>query len=380
MVGTKHKKRTVLAFVAALALAVVAIPAEASTSRSGTRIFTFAIIGDAPYGGGQPDNVDALIDDVNNHPDVRTVIHLGDTKSGSTECSDEYNDFIADVFDRFDDPLYYTPGDNEWTDCHRANNGAYVPTERLDAIRETYFSAPGKSLSGRGRRVLTQKSQGYPENQVWHQHDVEISLIHLVGSNNGALPWFDGTDIDPVTGESLTEIREAEVAERTDAAITWMHRTFDRAEKRGRSGIMFVWHGDLWAVFENSDPNSRLDNTDEFVQQFSQRAAAYGKPVLIVNGDTHDYYSWKPLSDSDTHPLAEFYLWRPLDLRTVDSDYYHGPVERAENVEQVVFDIWDRFSPEPEGFGPEDFGWLTVTIDRDDPDIFSFEQQFIDLP
>ena len=29
------------------------------------------------------------------------------------------------------DPVVYTPGDNEWTDCHRASAGGYLPTERL---------------------------------------------------------------------------------------------------------------------------------------------------------------------------------------------------------------------------------------------------------
>ena len=38
----------------------------------------------------------------------------------------------------------YTPGDNEWTDCHRPNNGAYDPLERLNTgVRETFFATPG---------------------------------------------------------------------------------------------------------------------------------------------------------------------------------------------------------------------------------------------
>ncbi len=34
----------------------------------------------------------------------------------------------------------YVPGDNEWTDCHRVNNGGYNALERLDFIRRTLFN------------------------------------------------------------------------------------------------------------------------------------------------------------------------------------------------------------------------------------------------
>ena len=39
-----------------------------------------------------------------------------------------YNQAVFDLFARFKDPFVYTPGDNEWTDCHRTNNGAHWPS------------------------------------------------------------------------------------------------------------------------------------------------------------------------------------------------------------------------------------------------------------
>lgn len=100
-----------------------------------SRPLSVAVIGDAPYGGGQQENLDWLIDDVNRDEDVSIVVHLGDTKSGSTVCSDEHFEFIREAFDSFVDPLFYVPGDNEWTDCHRDNNGDYHPVERLETLR-----------------------------------------------------------------------------------------------------------------------------------------------------------------------------------------------------------------------------------------------------
>ena len=84
----------------------------------------FAVIGDVPYGADQVAAFPGWIQQINADPAVRSVVHVGDIKNGSSVCSDDYFHLIRSDFDTFEDPLVYTPGDNEWTDCHRANNGA----------------------------------------------------------------------------------------------------------------------------------------------------------------------------------------------------------------------------------------------------------------
>ena len=44
------------------------------------------------------------VDQINADRDVRLAVHLGDIKSGSTVCSDEYFASIRAEFDRFRDP------------------------------------------------------------------------------------------------------------------------------------------------------------------------------------------------------------------------------------------------------------------------------------
>ena len=90
----------------------------------------YAVIGDVPYGAAAAERFPSLIEAINRDPKVRRAVHLGDTKSGSTVCSDEWFDFIYESFQDFDDPLVYTPGDNEWTDCHRDNNGNWEQRTR----------------------------------------------------------------------------------------------------------------------------------------------------------------------------------------------------------------------------------------------------------
>ena len=97
----------------------------------------YAIIGDVPYGAAAAASFRDLIESINRDPLVRRSVHVGDTKNGSTVCSDELFDFIYDSFQSFSDPLVYSPGDNEWTDCHRDNNGNWNPLERLATARST---------------------------------------------------------------------------------------------------------------------------------------------------------------------------------------------------------------------------------------------------
>ena len=100
-------------FCGCLAVCVVlAFPARAET-------FSFAALGDTPYHlPGDFDKFERLIKRINAARPAFTV-HVGDIKPGNTRCSDEHFQKIFDMFATFEAPLIYTPGDNEWTDCHQ---------------------------------------------------------------------------------------------------------------------------------------------------------------------------------------------------------------------------------------------------------------------
>jgi hypothetical protein len=155
-------------FVVVAAAALVLVPSVASAGhwhqpdrgRPSRDVSTFALIGDVPYGDAQVLNFPYVIDQINADPDVEWVGHVGDIKSGSSLCTDEYFAAVREQFDRFEEPLVYTPGDNEWTDCHRANNGGFVPYERLGAIRDTFFPRPNRTLGQPTMRVTSQWYRG----------------------------------------------------------------------------------------------------------------------------------------------------------------------------------------------------------------------------
>jgi len=108
---------------------------------------TYAVIGDMPYGKGKLDSMPQLIALINADPAVQLVIHVGDIKAGSSSnCNDAYFATIKGLFDTFEDPLVYTIGDNEWTDCHvfSKNNGLYTPTERLQGSARCSSPPPAR--------------------------------------------------------------------------------------------------------------------------------------------------------------------------------------------------------------------------------------------
>jgi hypothetical protein len=128
--------RTLVAAAAVLTLCIVpGTAANADQASAGKGAFTLAVFGDEPYGTVQGDHVQfdatpAFIDSMNADPDVGTVIQLGDIHSGKQWCTQPYDQSIYDMWTRFADPLVYTPGDNEWTDCHKVarGGGKYDPS------------------------------------------------------------------------------------------------------------------------------------------------------------------------------------------------------------------------------------------------------------
>jgi len=144
---TRRLALAAAALACALALAPVAHAAQPTT---------VAVIGDMPYDAAQRAWMPSLVDNINSDADVAATIHVGDIKSGSTTCTDDRFADVRGVFDTFERPLVYTPGDNEWTDCHRANNGGYLPTERLAKVRALFFPQPGTTLGRHPMRVSAQ--------------------------------------------------------------------------------------------------------------------------------------------------------------------------------------------------------------------------------
>ncbi|HET7689991.1 MAG TPA: metallophosphoesterase [Nocardioidaceae bacterium] len=239
---------------------------------------TFALIGDTPYGDAQRSEFPALVGEVNDDPEVRMVLHAGDIKSGSTTCDDARFADLAALFDTFADPFVLTPGDNEWTDCHRTAAGGYLPTERLSVVRSIFFSDPGQSL---GRRTMTMTAQSvdqpehsaYVENVRFMRSDVVFSTVHVVGSENDLAPWSQ------LPGGDREAERLAEFEARRDANLAWIDAAFEQAHAVDAAGVVLMMQA------EPVESPGYVAERARIVEQ----AQALGLPVLLIHGDEHVY-------------------------------------------------------------------------------------------
>lgn len=274
---------TLTAAVAGLILAGASGAHAADTelaSDSSAKPLTLAVIGDVPYGVEQEASVGLLVDAINRDPHVRLALHLGDIKSGSTTCTDERLAAALATFESFKDPLVYTPGDNEWTDCHRVNNGGYNPLERLAAVRATFFAEPGSLLGDRPTTVDYQPE--LVENVRWIESRVAFATLHVIGSNNGLSPWTGIGNTVP-TAEQAQEVEA-----RSAAAVAWVDETFDAAEQRGLRGVVLAMQADTWAPAPTSAQQSVVD-------RIAARTAGFEGEVLLLQGDSHTYLADDPL-------------------------------------------------------------------------------------
>jgi hypothetical protein len=278
--------------------------------------FTIAVIGDTPYGPAKLAEFPTLVDLINGDPKVDLVVHVGDIKSGKNDpCTDAYFATVRGLFEGFKDPLVYTPGDNEWTDCHVAskNNGLYTPTERLQAVRTLFFPVAGQTLGGRKMQVLTQADDqanaAYVENVMWTQSQVVFATLNITGSNNDLVSW--GSPLPADAGNYPSQAQES--AARAQANAAWLDKGFALATANDAAGVVLVFQADMW---DPAEPT--LSGYDALVQQIGARAAGFGKPVLLLEGDSHAFEVQQPYSASS-----------PLRL-------VHPNTPVAENVTRIV--------------------------------------------
>lgn len=280
---------------------------------SAAESFTFAALGDAPYNWNERDAMVRMLDGFSRES-VAFAVHIGDIKSGHSDCSDAT---YADRLKLLDDtpvPLILIPGDNDWTDCDRPTSGSWVPEERLAKLRKVFFSQP-ESL---GRQRMPVERQPItaagccPENVRWWRDGIQFIGLHVVGSTNNR-----GTGQDP----------KPEFEARNGANVHWLKESFAMARTRGAAGIVLFIHA-----------NANIERVGRFhrayvdvLETLRDETVLFGQPVLLVHGDTHRFQTDRPWWQAKTRvgipnlqrvevPGSPTVAWVPVrvDTRSVD--------------------------------------------------------------
>jgi hypothetical protein len=248
--------------------------------------FTFAALGDTPYNADEEARFVPLIAEMNGN-DLAFVIHIGDFKSGWSDCSDALYRERRDWFGLSHHPVIYTPGDNDWTDCWRGPAGGYEPVERLERLRELFFSRP-ESLGQRAieleRQALSASPYPYPEHARWTHGRVLFLTVNVPGGDN-----------------NMSRNRPEFLA-RDAAARDWMQTSFRIARERKLVGVVLAMQANPWAT---AGPRSL--GYAPLLETLREETRKFPGEVLLIHGDTHRFRVDRPLLDSETRqPLANF--------------------------------------------------------------------------
>lgn len=255
-------------------VAAFAIGCVAGARSQGLEPFEFVALGDMPYRAEDEAKVDRLIDRINASKPAFTL-HVGDIISGRTPCSDENLKRSARQLARIEGPLVYTPGDNEWTDCHRPAGGRFDPQERLEKVRRLMFPSPGLSI---GQRPMPVESQSlvdanfatFRENVRFVKNGVHFVTAHVVGSNN---------NYDPDRAGAVQEFRE-----RNRANIAWLNRAFRLATDDQARALVIAWQANVHPAKPGANSDAGFG---DMIRAVEQGALAFRRPVLVVYGDYH---------------------------------------------------------------------------------------------
>lgn len=347
------QKLTRLAVLSAMMTMTAALPyaAQAGDDNEGNgnnQVLKVALWGDEFYNDDaavRTSMIDQTIASMNRH-NLDFTIFAGDTKNGSTLCTDQaIGQDVADIFNSLKAPTLYTLGDNEWTDCHRTNNGSYDPIERLGYLRQFFFS----KNTTQGRHPIKVERQGapgeaYSENSRFVRSNVEFVAINVPGSNNNLVATTKQCTSKSNRTQADCDAATAEYQARNVQDIAWLRESFEKARSNHYAGILIDIQADMYFPFELSDGGytdnflPSLDASNGYTDFFNalvEETHNYNGQVLLVHGDSH-YYKY--------------------DKAMVDADGRITP-----NFSRI------------EVFGSADNSWVEMTVDPSSENVFSFQ-------
>lgn len=292
-----------------------------SSGRTSSGGIQFALIGDMPYDALQSTNSFPNLIRELNAADLAFVVHDGDIKAGATPCTDDCFEAVRAQFQTIRHPLVYLFGDNEWSDCGKVKTNAFDPLERLQKLRQVFTQ--GEMSLGQRKMPLERQSSNpkfadYRENVRWTLGGVVFAGMNVPGNDN------------------FTASKE--FAARNEANIAWMRESFALARGQDARAVMLIIQAN--PQFEEAATNRVRKGFNEMLRVMEQETIVFGKPVVLVHGDSHYFRIDQPMIGSKSK-------------------------RRVENFLRV------------ETYGNPDVHWLRVTIEPDNPNVFRFERQLV---
>jgi hypothetical protein len=220
---------------------------------------TFSAFGDIPYGSSEYALLRQYIADHNRYSPSAFIVHIGDIITGA--CVESKYAEVADIMKGFAVPAYIVVGDNEYNDCGN-------PAQAL-SLWKKYFLNFEQNFCG---APFTEHQSVRPENLAFTMSGVLFIGINLVGGE--------------VHDQNEWNTRMQEDAD-------WVSQQFQAKVSQVRAAVVFAQAG----------PEGSANSRAPFLNQFRGAAATFGKPVLYVQGNTHNYKLAQPWPEKNITQL-----------------------------------------------------------------------------
>jgi hypothetical protein len=326
--------------------------------------YAIGLWGDLPYSAVQESvGLPNLIDDMNSQTLAFTV-HDGDLKTGNGApiCDDALYLRALGWFNSLDAPAIFTPGDNDWVDCDRPNNGSFRSLERLSHERQIMFNtnttlgrrrfdvdvqATPRCLGERNDAAHTRFQEACVENRRWTYGRVTYATLNVQGTCNNRCG--DGAD-------------QPEFDARNAANIAWLRETFAEAKSQGSVAVMLIAQADMG--FDRTDPTrpglTRNPNTlvqdatvadpdgyFDYLVALREEVITFQRPVAYVHGDSHYFRIDRPMLNS-------------LGVRLENFTRVETFGDNASNVTLT-----------------NDVQWVKVLVDPNSREVFAYQAQIV---
>ncbi|WP_213296128.1 hypothetical protein [Paraburkholderia sacchari] len=264
-----------------LALFGLPLAAQAQDPSSSPR-YSFAVIANVVTEPGDEATLQRLIDAIGRDPQISFTVYDGNLKGPRETCTDRLYDRRRALLDASRAPLVFVPGQRDWSTCGSAGAGGYDPVERLDFLRQNFFTdthSLGQSPLTLTRESEVSRFRPYRENTRWQLGDTVFIALNAPDGNNHFLNAGG---------------RNGEFEDRVIANGFWLEHAAEFARRRNARAIVIFMQGNAMPEqYEHQDRFAWLrfrhtprDGYTELRRSLTKLAETFRGPVILVHPET----------------------------------------------------------------------------------------------
>jgi len=159
----------------------------------------------------------------------------------------------------------------------------------LNTIRQVFFATPESQGSVKMpliRQADVSSFKETVENTRWNKAGVVFATVSVPGSQNGFV---------------INDTRRAqEAVARNNANVAWIKDTFAKATSEDAKAVVIALHAGMFfdgdgGDFSNKELRGGTDGPFYWIAlAIRDLAESFGKPVLLINGDFHEFVIDRP--------------------------------------------------------------------------------------